>query len=140
MALKVTRWQSERTGKVFATMADCAKDENRLDRAKFAKLKDRIAKGKPWVPKPGDYIYTASSMSIDHGEDDVVGGLGQVTELKPMMSGGDPKTLFVAVAQLPGHSRNWSQMLVKEQAELMKRFGTKFAHPDPDTSGSGYDW
>jgi hypothetical protein len=132
MPIKVTRWQSERTGKVFPTLQGCHNDENRLDRAKLKKLKDRIASGKRWTPKVGDYIYVESSFYIDHGEDDVVGGLAQVTKIKQQMSGGDPKTLFVTVAQHPGNSRNWSQHLVNVQAELMKDFGMKFAYPDPD--------
>jgi hypothetical protein len=136
--IEVKRFQSERTGKTFPTKAQAHADENQLDKKKLAILHRRIKTGKPWVPKIGDYIYVATSLYIDHGEDDVVGGLGQVTGIKPMMSGGDPNTLFVAVAQHPGDSRNWSQHLVNEQVELMKRFGTKFAYPDPDLGGGGY--
>jgi hypothetical protein len=133
MAIEVIRWQSERTGKVFSSKAACSKDENKLDRAKLKKLKERIAKGKSWAPKLGDYIYVPTRMSIDHGEDDVVGGLGQITEIELSMSGGNPKTPFVTVAQTPGHGRNWPWLL-EEQAKLMKQFGTKFAYPDPDPS------
>lgn len=106
---------------------------NVIDSAKLKKLKDRIVKGKPWTPKVGDYIYVETRLYIDHGEDDVVGGLAEVSEITKGMSGGDPNTVFVAVKQHPDRGgSNWSQFLMKEQAQLMKRFGTSFAYPDPD--------
>jgi hypothetical protein len=131
MPTKVTGWKSARTGRVFDTKTECRKDENVLDLDKLARLYERIASGKPWMPEIGDYIYVETSMYIDHGEDDVVGGLAQVTEVVPSMSGGNPNCLFVSFAQYPG-SRNWSQWLVNKQAELKKRFGNEFAYPDPD--------
>ena len=130
--IEIKAWLSKRTGTIFDNPADCAKDENQIDLDKLKKLKELIDIGKPWVPEIGDYIYVNSHFYIDHGEDDVVGGLGQVTSIRPMMSGGDPNVLFVEVAQHPNDERNWSQFLVNEQAKLMREFGDEFAYPDPD--------
>jgi hypothetical protein len=117
MATEVKGWKSERTGKVFDTAAEATEDENLLDRAKLDKLKAHIASNRTWTPEVGDYIYVATHLYIDHGEDDVVGGIAQVTKVKPSMSGGDPNTLFVSVAQHGGNSYNWSQILVHEQGQ-----------------------
>lgn len=132
MTMRVDAWKSERTGKVFDNAADASKDENKLDRAKLKTLREHIKSGKPWTPKVGDYIYVQTHLYIDHGEDDVVGGLAQVTKVTRSMSGGDPNTVFVSTAQHPGNSSNWSQHLVNEQAKEMKRYGNKFAYEDPD--------
>jgi hypothetical protein len=138
MATKVDAWQSSRTGKVFDNAKAASKDENKLDREKLKVLKDRVAEGKPWTPVVGDYIYVATHLYIDHGEDDVEGGIAQVTKVKTGMSGGDPNTLFVSVAQHGGNSYNWSQMLVNEQAKHMERYGNKFAYADPDVREKPY--
>jgi hypothetical protein len=138
MPTKVNAWQSQRSGKVFDNAKDAAKDENKLDRAKLKVLKERIKSGKKWTPKVGDYIYVQTHLYIDHGEDDVVGGLAQVTKVKPSMSGGDPNTLFVSVAQHGGNSYNWSQILVHEQGKHMKRYDEDFAYEDPDVVENPY--
>ena len=138
MPTKVNAWQSQRSGKVFDNAKDAAKDENKLDRAKLKVLKERIKSGKKWTPKVGDYIYVQTHLYIDHGEDDVVGGLAQVTKVYKSMSGGDPNTVFVQTAQHPGGGSNWSQHLVNEQAKEMKRYGDEFAYEDPDVVENPY--
>lgn len=128
---QVKAFQSELTGKLFPTEAEARKDENQFGKGKIEKLRSRIEKGKPWTPVVGDMVYVPTSLYIDHGEDDVEGGLAQVTRVYEGMSGGDPHTIFIDVAQHP-NGYNWSQFLSKDQAKLMRRFGNQIAYPDPD--------
>jgi hypothetical protein len=104
---------------------------SRVNRRKLAALQKRIVSGKYWVPKVGDYIYTETRLSIDHGWDDVVGGLSTVTKVYSQMSGGDPACVFVEIKE---HNRggNWTQVFFEEQKTLMLGFGESFAYPDPD--------
>lgn len=82
-------------------------------------------------PEVGDIIYVRTSMSIDHGWNDVVGGLARVTEVKSAISGGKP-TPFVRVAEHPERGGyNW-EMLAAEQSRLARDFGMRWAYPDPD--------
>ncbi len=82
------------------------------------------------VPKIGSDIYVPTSLYMDHGRDDVVGGLAKVTSVKPGISGG--KTVsFVTVAEIPD-SFNWEQYLAPMQDKLKKEFGANRARPDPD--------
>jgi hypothetical protein len=138
MTQTVKAFKCQRTGLTFSTEAAARASENVLDKEKFTALRKRIAKGEYWVPEVGDYIYTRTMMSIDHGEDDVVGGLSQITRVYKSMSDGDKGCIFIEHMQ---HDRggNWKQFLFKEQKELMKRHGTDFARPDPDFGPSGYD-
>ena len=131
MSKKVTMYECERTGKAFKTEAEARKSENVFPKGKIEQLKRRIASGKPWVPKVGDLVYVGTMLSIDHGEDDVVGGLAQVTRAYKSMSGGDRNCVFIEIAQ---HDRggNWTQFLCPEQKDLMKEFGNEVAYPDPD--------
>jgi hypothetical protein len=78
----------------------------------------------PKIPKIGSDIYVRSSFSCSHGSDDVVGGLAKITEIEEGISGGE-KCLFISVQEHPGHSYNWSQMLINEQDKLKKEFGKK---------------
>jgi hypothetical protein len=82
------------------------------------------------APKVGDIVYVRTSMYIDHGEDDVVGGLAHVEEVKYGTSAGKP-TPFVTVREHPGRGYNW-EMLAVEQERLAKDFGSKWAYPDPE--------
>jgi len=138
MPRKVEAYADPITGMVYKTAKEAAAAENKLDRKKLAELKRRIKAAKFWVPKVGEYIYTTTRMSIDHGEDDVVGGLSTVSKVYTGMSGGDPKCVFVEISQ---HDRggNWTQFLFKDQKGLMKRFGSSFSYPDPDHGPGGYD-
>jgi hypothetical protein len=124
-------YECERTGKAFRTEAEVRKSENEFPKHKIEQLRKRIASGKPWTPKVGDLVYVATHLYIDHGEDDVVGGLAQVTKVVESMSGGDRSCKFVDVAQHDSRY-NWTQWLCPEQKDLMKEFGNKVAYPDPD--------
>lgn len=128
----------QRTGQSFEYAEMARASENLLITHKFNELKKRIASGKYWVPKVGDYIYARTMMSIDHGEDDVAGGLAEVIRVYESMSGGDKHCKFIEIMQ---HDRggNWTQFLFEEQKELMKRHEKEFARPDPDYGPSGYD-
>lgn len=125
-------WNVSEAGRKWARTAS-----NIFTKAQIAKLHKRIKAGKPWIPRVGDLVYMDTRLSIDHGEDDVQGGLAQVTKVYKSMSGGDADCRFIEVAQ---HERggNWTQFLCPDQAELMKRFGDQVAYPDPDYT-SGYD-
>lgn len=84
-------------------------------------------------PKVGDKIYVPTSMSIDHGEDDVQGGLATVSKVVEHVIGGKP-AWFVEVRELPGiFNRRWSfDVLVERQEELKREYGKQKARPDPD--------
>lgn len=122
----------QRTGQQFEHEEMARASENLLIPAKLDLLKKRIHSGGFWVPKVGDYIYVRTSLFIDHGEDDQVGGLAEVIDVHDGMSGGDPKCKFVVTMQHNGGGSNWTQFLFREQERLMKEFGENFAYPDPD--------
>ena len=82
------------------------------------------------TPKVGDEIYIRTSLSIDHGWDDICGGLAKVVRVTSGISAGRP-TPFVEVYESPGRSYNW-EILAEEQEKLAEQYGTKRAHPDPD--------
>lgn len=79
-------------------------------------------------PKIGDLIYMRSSLYIDHGEDDFVGGLCEVDHLKKQPGS---NTYFVGVKERPGCSINWD-VLSAEQEKLAKKYGTRRGYCDPD--------
>ena len=81
--------------------------------------------------KIGDKIYVDSHFYIDHGEDDVVGGLATVSHITESNSNGK-KCLFVAVEEHPGVLYNWDQVLSEQQDMLKKDFGKQKAFADPD--------
>jgi hypothetical protein len=131
MARRITAFQNALTGEVFSTEAQARTSENTLDLRKLTLLQARISSGEYWVPEVGDYIYVPGELYIDHGEDDVAGGLSVVVKVKKSTSGGDPNTPFIEVAQTSG-SRNWRDWLFEQQADLMKEYGKNFSYPDPD--------
>jgi len=126
-------------GEVFETEKEASAAENKLSKAKFAAIKKRIASGRYWVPKVGEYVYTQTSMYLDHGEDDVCGGLSTVSRVYAGMSGGDAKCVFIEVAQHE-HGGNWTQFLYPEQKRLMKEFNKNFSHTDPDYGPGGQQY
>lgn len=83
------------------------------------------------VPKIGEDIYIEGSMYIDHGEDDIAGGLGEVSKVTKEMSGGNAKTPFIEIKEVPGRVYNW-ETLGPLQKELKKEYKKQRAHPDPD--------
>jgi hypothetical protein len=138
--IEVKHFQSERTGEVFPTKAAAVKDENKLSKAKIAELKTRIKAGKPWIPAVGDVIYVRTSLYIDHGEDDVEGGLALVTVSKPEPTHKHPNGGVYHLIETAQHPRNgyyWNT-LQGDQKELMKRFKDRVAYPDPELSNGGY--
>ncbi len=82
------------------------------------------------APKVGDVIYVRTSCYIDHGEDDVMGGLAHVVEVKPSMSAGE-MVPFVSTREHPGRSYNWA-LLAPEQERMSRDYGVKWAYPDPE--------
>lgn len=89
----------------------------------------------PMGPKPeiGDEIYFPTLCSIDHGEDDICGGLGEICAVAVLISAGKP-TYFVRIKELAGdcdRSLNYTYLLERQQ-ELKAEFGTERARPDPD--------
>jgi hypothetical protein len=135
----VKAFKCQRTGKMFPSAGEAAKSENVFDRVKFAELKRRIKAGKYWVPKTGEYVYTETMLSIDHGWNDVRGGLSTVTRVYESMSGGDPRCKFIEIAQ-HGRGGNWTQFLFEKQARLMKEHGREFSYPDPDYETEPEPW
>lgn len=119
-------WTVTEKGKEF-----CRDAKNIFTKAQIALLRSRIARGKYWVPKVGQLVYTDTRLSIDHGWDDVQGGMSLVTKVGTEMSGGDPDCVFIEIAQ-HGRSSNWTQFLFPDQKELMERFKNQVAYPDPD--------
>lgn len=87
------------------------------------------------TPQVGDKIYAPTSMYIDHGEDDVLGGLATVTNVRLSQSAGQ-ETPFVSVKEHPGHSYNW-KLLSQRQEELRTQFGDRVAREDPDFGPRG---
>ncbi len=81
------------------------------------------------IPKVGDKIYVTGAMYIDHGEDDVAGGLATVTKVEKQYN-----SVFVSIKEHPGRTLNWA-FLEEKQTELKKEYGRKKAKPDPDCGG-----
>lgn len=77
-------------------------------------------------PKVGDTIFVGAHYYIDHGEDDVDGGLGVVSNVRR-----EGRYIFVSVDQHPGTSYNW-EFLAENQEEYFDRFGDEVAKPNPD--------
>lgn len=80
--------------------------------------------------KIGDDIYIDSALYLSHGSDDFCGGLCRITHITMEVSGGK-KTPFIKVAERPGYSYNYEELL-SDQKELKKTFGKNRGHSDPD--------
>lgn len=84
------------------------------------------------VPKVGEWVYVRTAMSIDHGWDDVVGGLAEVTEVSRSMSGGNPDTPFIGTRQHCGRGgENW-HIAKDEQEKRQEEYGNRWGYMDPD--------
>lgn len=81
-------------------------------------------------PIIGSLIYVNSHFYIDHGQDDVVGGLATVTNVKEVYHG-KTRRLEISVKEHPGSGYYWD-ILAPEQEKLKKEFGDKFAYESPD--------
>lgn len=120
------QYQCVETGLTFATP-----EAARASEARFQEIQDACAAG-DGVPelRKGDVVYVDTELYISHGRDDFRGGLAEVIEVKPDISGGKP-TPFIRVAQEPDTLHNW-KYLAPLQKKLRAEFGKKWAHPDPD--------
>ena len=81
-------------------------------------------------PEIGDELYIQGSFSIDHGWDDVEGGLGVICRIQQQTSAGKP-TYFVEVQEIPGRFFNWGWLQEKQEL-LQKAYRMRRARPDPD--------
>ena len=84
-------------------------------------------------PKLHEDVYVPTSLYIDHGRDDVRGGLAQIIKIKDDEKSGI-NSIFVYTAEHPRVGYNWSS-LMNQQEKLEKEFGNKRAYPDPDYGG-----
>lgn len=80
-------------------------------------------------PSVGDLIYIQTAMYIDHGEDDILGGLATVTKVtrEDRVNGG---TWAVAVKEVP-NVYYWN-CLAHQQTKLASEFKNSYAKRDPD--------
>lgn len=81
-------------------------------------------------PKIGQEIYVHSSYYIDHGEDDICGGLATISKKEMGKSAGE-ETWFVGFREIPARMYNY-KILLEEQETLAKELGSQRAHPCPD--------
>jgi hypothetical protein len=90
---------------------------------------------KPSEVKPGDELYVWSSLFIDHGEDDVCGGLAVVKKIDhrpvPKNSVNDYMVEFVGINR--GYNLT---ILLEEQDKLAEEYGDRLAHECPDVPGA----
>lgn len=85
----------------------------------------------PPVPKVGDTIYVPTALYISHGEDDVRGGLAEVTRVVEEQHG--KRTVHgIVVKEVPGTKYYWENGLAQQQNKLQERHGGRRAKPDPD--------
>jgi hypothetical protein len=84
------------------------------------------------LPEIGQDIYIGTSLYIDHGEDDVRGGLAKINGIEYNPGCGNPTNrVFVTVAELPGRSYNYL-IAMQEYDERKASYGENRAYPDPD--------
>lgn len=110
----------------------------RASEARFREIQSECEAGQMPELRQGDVIYVDTELYISHGRDDFRGGLAEVVEVKPDISGGKPAP-FVRVAQEPDTWHNWL-MLAEEQKKLREEFGKRWAHPDPDWRPEFNEW
>jgi hypothetical protein len=84
-----------------------------------------------YIPKRGDKIYVPTRFYIEHGQDDVLGGLATVTHVEEKTNVLPVNRYFVSVLEHPGTSYNWI-LLSAEQEKLKAEFGDSVARPDPE--------
>ena len=88
----------------------------------------KLPKIEKWDIGPGDELYVGDSWSIDHGEDDMDGGIAVVKRVYKQGI-----TTFVEFVGL-GHVLNLDFVL-EHQDEWEKEFGNRLAHDCPDVPG-----
>lgn len=82
------------------------------------------------IPRLGESIYVPTSMYIDHGEDDIQGGLAEVSSVEKRTSGGK-LVWFVKLKEIPNRTYNYDY-LHSLQPKLKAEYGDRRAYPDPD--------
>jgi hypothetical protein len=123
--------------------------EKKIIKIKIRELHAKIKRNRFWVPEVGDLVYTPTRGYIDHGEDDIRGGLATVKQVKLNLgakgryvlktNGEVNKTagndIFIFVQEVPD-GFNWG-LHFEDQKEYMEEYGTEFARPDPDYNSYG---
>jgi hypothetical protein len=89
-------------------------------------VKDNVIPEGP-KPKVGSEIYVQTQIYIDHGEDDIMGGLGTITKVYTISAS---DSWFIEVKEVPNRGWNYS-VLMEQQDYLKQEFGKKRARPDP---------
>ena len=93
-------------------------------------------------PKIGNKIYIPTRMYVDRGEDDIQGGLAEISKVhinKNLPENSDNK-LFVSFVGIHGRQFNYKS-LMRDQEKLSKRYKDQIAKPDPDYGGNtGGQW
>src|SRR5215475_8050884 len=92
------------TGRNFATAYAA-----RACEARFREVQAECDAGHMPELRKGDVIYIDTELYISDGRDDFRGGLAEVVEVKPDISGGKP-TPFGRVAQQPDTWHNWHML------------------------------
>jgi hypothetical protein len=92
-------------------------------------------------PKIGQKIYIPTALYIDHGRDDIQGGIATIDEIRPY----GESNYFISVAELrPRRLQYAYNDLMKRQEKLKAEFGETLAGPDPDNSAESnppnYGW
>lgn len=85
------------------------------------------------LPKIGDIIYVDSHLYIDHGEDDCIGGKATISAvtISKRLPLEHINSIMVQIEEHPGTEYNW-KILMEDQENLKKRFGNRWAYPDPE--------
>ncbi|MEQ8174385.1 MAG: hypothetical protein ABRQ26_04870 [Syntrophomonadaceae bacterium] len=84
------------------------------------------------IPEVGEKIYIPSSLYMDHGEDDVHGGMATIAKVELNLDcPQETNRIYVYVEEVPGVVYNYA-VLIEEQEKLKERYGGQAAYPDPD--------
>ena len=91
---------------------------------------------KPSDVKPGDELYINSSWYIDHGEDDICGGIAVVKQVVHKPVPANPvNDYFVYFEDIPNGYNLTTLLEPGKQAALKKQYDNRLAHACPDIPG-----
>ena len=93
-------------------------------------------------PEIGDKIYIPTKMYIDRGENDIQGGLAEISKIhiNENLPENSNNKIFVSFVGISGRQFNY-KILMEDQEELSKRYAGQIAKPDPDYGGNtGGQW
>lgn len=79
-------------------------------------------------PEVGNTIYIPSAIYLDHGEDDIQGGLAVVTHIVWSINSEDWE---IVVEGIPNKYYCWFNYLSRNQDKWAKEYGQQEAKPDP---------